>query len=180
MAVEAERMGRLVEDLLLLAKADEDGLGMVRTDVDLDDLLAAEARRVRVETSLEVSAEIVAVRVCGDRAKLAQVFRNLTDNAARHANRRILLRLGTDGAWARVQIDDDGPGIPEPDRARVFDRFVRLDSSRERTSGGSGLGLAIAMEIVLGHGGTAAVETSPLGGARLTVLLPLAEPLSRP
>jgi signal transduction histidine kinase len=178
MAAEAERMGCLVEDLLLLAQADEHGLNYLRTDVDLDDLLAAETRRLRA-SALDVSAEIRPVRVTGDRAKLAQALRNLTDNAARHANGQVRLRLGTQGAWARVQIDDDGPGIPEPDRARVFDRFVRLDNTRERSSGGCGLGLYIAIDTFLGHGGTVAVETTPLVGARLTVLLPRGETLSR-
>ncbi|HWC43818.1 MAG TPA: ATP-binding protein, partial [Actinomycetota bacterium] len=69
-------------------------------------------------------------------------------------------------------VEDDGPGIPETDRERVFERFVRLDDARARDDGGSGLGLAIVAELVAAHGGTVAVATSPLGGARVEVVLP--------
>jgi signal transduction histidine kinase len=69
-------------------------------------------------------------------------------------------------------VDDDGPGVAEADRQRIFERFVRLDGARARDAGGSGLGLAIVREIVAAHGGTISVGTSPLGGARFEVVLP--------
>ena len=71
-----------------------------------------------------------------------------------------------------LAVDDDGPGIPEPERARVFERFVRLDEARDRASGGTGLGLAIVREIARAHGGEIALATSPLGGLRAEVTLP--------
>ncbi|MEO7752785.1 MAG: HAMP domain-containing sensor histidine kinase [Terracoccus sp.] len=173
MAVEADRMRLLVADLLLLARADDTGLGLEREDVDLDDIVDAEVGRLRMSTSLHVHADIEPVRVHGDTAKLAQVVRNLVDNAARAASREMRLSLRQEQDTAVVVIDDDGPGIEPADRERVFDRFVRLDESRERGPGGSGLGLAIVAEVVRGHGGTVSVGRSDQGGARFEVRLPL-------
>ena len=173
MDAEAERMTHLVEDLLLLAKADENGLPLTATDVDLDDILAGEVRRLRAATSVQVSLGIAPVRIRADPVRLAQALRNLADNAARYAQGRVGLDLSAEGRSAVIHVDDDGPGIPAADRQRVFDRFVRLDTSRERASGGSGLGLAIVKEIVTGHGGTVTAEESPWGGARVTLRLPI-------
>ena len=159
------------------AKADESGLRLSVTEVDLDDLITAEVRRLRTGTSLQVEAHVVPVRVVGDPARLAQAIRNLTDNAARFAHVRVQLHLRSDGGAACVMVDDDGPGIPGGERERVFDRFVRLDASRDRSSGGSGLGLAIVKTIVSGHAGTVSAADSPLGGARLTLTLPLEPPV---
>lgn len=174
MEAEVERMTHLVEDLLLLAKADEQGLRLNPTDVDLDDLVAAEARRLRTHGTVQVSAHLAPVRISGDPVKLAQAIRNLADNAARHARGRVGLALRLHDDQVLIHVDDDGPGVPVGERDRVFDRFVRLDSSRERASGGSGLGLAIVREIVTGHGGTVEVDRSPWGGARFTISLPVA------
>nr|WP_211374203.1 ATP-binding protein [Cellulomonas fimi] len=168
---ETRRLERLINDLLLLARADERGLLPDRREVDLDDLLAAEATRVRATTGLQVTAQIAAVRVLGDRHQLAQAVRNLVDNATRHATTQVDLALGRHGSDAVIEISDDGPGIPRADRERVFDRFVRLDESRERARGGSGLGLAIVREIVTAHGGTVTVTDSAIG-ARLRLSIP--------
>lgn len=175
MQTEAARMRLLVADLLLLAKADDKGLGLEREDVDLDDIVDAEVRRLRMSTALDVQADIAPVRVQGDTVKLTQALRNLADNAARAASGHVRLRLlrehdGHDVAVIRVE--DDGPGIGVADRTRVFERFVRLDESRERGHGGSGLGLAIVEEVVRGHGGSVVVGESDLGGARFEVRLP--------
>jgi len=175
-AAEAGRMSRLVEDLLLLARADESGLRMRRDDVDLDDLVEGEARRLAADATLKVSYEAEPVRVLGDRDRLVQVLRNLTDNAARHARSQIRLSLGARPAAAELRVDDDGDGIPVGDRARVFDRFVRLDASRQRGSGGSGLGLSIVREIVAGHGGQVSVQESRWGGVAVVVRLPMPTP----
>lgn len=168
---EAARMQRLVEQLLLLTRADE---GAVRRahDVDLDDLALAEARRVR-RNGLDVDASGVAPgRVRGDEIALAQVVRNLVDNAARHAASALAVSVREVAGGVELVVEDDGPGIPEADRQRVFERFVRLDEARARDAGGSGLGLAIVGEIVTAHGGTVQVATSALGGARFVVRLP--------
>jgi signal transduction histidine kinase len=146
-------------------------------DVDLDDVLDAETRRLRAVTDLTVELDVTPVRVTGDTARLAQVVRNLGDNAARHARSRVRLSLrvdeGSTPGVAVVHVDDDGPGIPDAERERVFERFVRLDDSRGRAKGGSGLGLAIVRELVRAHGGTVRVVPSPLGGCRVELRLPL-------
>lgn len=169
---ETRRLERLVNDLLLLARADERGLHPDQREVDLDDVLAAEVSRVRAATGLAVTAQITAVRVLGDPHQLAQAVRNLVDNATHHAATRVDLTLTGDGSRAVIEISDDGPGIPRADRERVFDRFVRLEESRERARGGTGLGLAIVREIVTAHGGTVTVADSAVG-ARLRVVIPV-------
>ncbi len=169
---ESHRMSRLLEDLLLLARSDEGALGLRGEDVDVDDLLAAEANRLGGSGSVSVVTDIRACRVTGDRAALTRVIRNLVDNAARYARSTVTLscRPAPDGVV--ITIADDGPGIPAADRSRIFDRFVRLDAARARTSGGTGLGLAIVAEVVRAHRGTVAVDDAAGGGAVFTVALP--------
>ncbi|HEY3007056.1 MAG TPA: ATP-binding protein [Micromonosporaceae bacterium] len=171
---ESLRMQALVDDLLLLAQVDEDALPLRRRPVDVDDLVLAEARRLRDVDPLEVDARgVCPARVDGDPGALRRALRNVVDNAAGHARHRICFELVERDGWAVLHVDDDGPGVSPADRSRVFERFVRLDDARARTGGGSGLGLAIVAEIVGAHGGTAAMDESPLGGARLTVRIPL-------
>jgi signal transduction histidine kinase len=159
---ESERIAQLVSDLLLLARVDEHGLMMRRDDVDLDDLGYAERDRLATQyPGLAVELRLSPVRVTGDAHHLARALRNLTDNAARHAHRRLALRVWADQAGSHLEVTDDGPGIPVADRGRVFDRFVRLDDSRSRTDGGAGLGLSITREIVAAHHGTIVI-TDPV------------------
>lgn len=172
---EDRRIGRLVEDLLLLARADETGTAQPGSPVDLDDLVLEQAGRVRAAGRVEVDLSAVSAgRVGGSRQLLGRLVGNLVDNAARHARSRIALSLAEDLPAGQVvlRVDDDGPGIPEPDRERVFERFVRLDDARQRGTGGAGLGLAIAAEVARGHGGSIVAQQGPLGGARLEVRLP--------
>ncbi|MET7278959.1 HAMP domain-containing sensor histidine kinase [Kribbella sp. NPDC005582] len=174
MAAETSRMGRLVEDLLLLAKADDAGLRMHRTDVDLDDLVEAEIQRLRGSTpGLTVVGDVHPVRVSGDPARLSQLIRNLVDNAARAAHSTVRLTASAAGGSAVLTVEDDGDGIPEADRQRVFERFVRLDSSRARSSGGSGLGLSIVQEITKAHRGSITLTPRAGGGTKATVTLPM-------
>jgi signal transduction histidine kinase len=163
-----------VEDLLLLASADAHILQQLpRRPVDLDDLVFAEARRLREATDLRIDTTAVSAgRIDGDIAGLRRVLRNLGDNAARHARTRISFALAAHDGAVVLAVDDDGPGIPDGDRDRVLERFVRLDDARARDAGGSGLGLAIAAELVAAHGGTISIADSPLGGARIEVNLP--------
>jgi signal transduction histidine kinase len=170
---EAQRMQSLVEDLLLLARADERGLTLQHKDVDLDDVASNEMGRLLRETTLTVDADLAPTRLNGDRGGLSRAVRNLLENAARHADSRIELRVRRNGSSAVLTVGDDGPGIPEADRARVFDRFVRLDSARARSGGGTGLGLAIVSEVVAAHGGSVAIGDRPGGGALVTIQLPL-------
>ena len=170
---ELDRIDHLVDDMLLLARVDEHALLLRSGDVDLDDLLRHEAARLRRLGGITVTIEAPPVRIQGDPSQLARALRNLTDNAARHAESRVDLRLRTAARQVRCEIEDDGPGIPEAERERVFERFVRLDESRARASGGTGLGLAIAREITAVHGGTLHVEAG-MRGTRFVMLLPRA------
>lgn len=173
---ETQRLERLVNDLLLLARVDERGLRLDRLDVDLDDLLDAERSRVRAR-GLAVQTRISAVRALGDPHRLGQAVRNLVDNAITHAATTVTLALRREGSVAILEISDDGSGIAEADRERIFDRFVRLDESRERGQGGTGLGLAIVREIVSAHGGAVTVTDAATGsGATLRVVLPVEPP----
>jgi signal transduction histidine kinase len=166
------RMQRLVEDMLLLARADEQ-VSPPRAPVDLDDLAFEEARQLRSTTALRVDTSAVgAGRVHGDGEALRRMLRNLTENAARHAQGRIEIAVSERDGNVRLTIDDDGPGIPESERERVLKRFVRLDEARSRDAGGSGLGLSIVDEVVRSHGGSLSIGRSPLGGARIEVTLP--------
>lgn len=169
---ELDRLDHLVDDLLLLAKADEHGLRAGMVDVDLDDLVMAEAARLRkLGAPFVVTVTAPPVRVAGHPAHLSRALRNLTDNAARHTSSRIDIRLRADGDSATVEVEDDGPGVPTEDVERIFERFVRLDESRARPRGGAGLGLAIAREISRAHGGSLRVDPSPRG-ARFVLTIP--------
>lgn len=170
---ESGRMARLIADLLLLAKVDESGLKVRHEDVDLDDIVYAERDRLTAERpDLHVEAKVSPVRASGDHHQLQRAVRNLVDNAARHARHRIALAVATENDHAVLTVTDDGPGIPEADRERIFDRFVRLDDNRSRTGGGTGLGLPIAREIVSAHGGTLTAGDAPGGGAVLRIRVP--------
>lgn len=168
---ELDRLDHLVADLLLLARADEHGLLLRPVDIDLEDLLHHEAERLRRLGPLTVTVAAPPTRIQGDPVQLARLLRNLADNAARHADTHVALSLCVRGGHIEVAVEDDGPGIPEADRERVFERFVRLDASRTRASGGTGLGLAIAREIARAHHGALTVE-DVARGARLVLVLP--------
>jgi signal transduction histidine kinase len=169
---EAERMQALVEDLLLLARADEGERAWRRKDVDLDDVVSNEMGRLSRESSVTIVADLVPTRLIGDSGGLTRVVRNLLENAVRHASSRVELRVRPEGPNAVLAVGDDGPGIPEAERNRVFDRFVRLDSERARSGGGTGLGLAIVAEVVAAHGGNVTINDRPGGGALVTVQFP--------
>lgn len=170
-ASEALRMQKLVDDLLTLAKAD-DGLPLALREVDVDDLVDVEVRRLRATVEFPVTASIAAARVTGDPIRLSQAIRNLVDNAARHTTGGVYLGVGVDGDEVVVTVDNDGPPIPESERQRVFDRFSRLEEARERDRGGSGLGLAIVRTMVVAHGGSVEAGASPTGQCRFEIRLP--------
>jgi signal transduction histidine kinase len=171
--LEDERLAHLVEDLLVLAGADEGRRGGV-AEVDLDDLALAEAARLRGTVDVVDTSAVGPGRVRGSAPQLERVLRNLGDNAARHAAGRVALGVGTRDGEVVLTVVDDGPGIPAADRARAFERFVRLDEGRARQEGGAGLGLAIVREIVRSHGGTVVLGDAPLGGLRVEIRMPAA------
>jgi signal transduction histidine kinase len=170
---EVLRMQHLVEDLLTLAKID-DGGGLSLEEVDLDDLVEDEVRRVRAMGTTPVTASIAAARVVGDRLKLAQALRNLVDNAMRHTVGGVALAVRPAGEDVVLTVDNDGQPVPADQRDAVFERFARLQESRERDTGGSGLGLAIVRTIVQAHGGTVEATETPEGQCRFEVVLPAA------
>jgi signal transduction histidine kinase len=169
---ESERLEQLVGALLLLARLEGDDRTTAEV-VDLDDVVLTEVARASRRDGIAVDARGVgAGRVRGSTLLLGQVVRNLLDNACRHAASTVSVNLAEDGDVVVLDVADDGPGIAAPDRARVFERFVRLDDARARGDGGSGLGLAIVRKIVDSSGGTVVVGDAPTGGARFTVRLP--------
>jgi two-component system OmpR family sensor kinase len=176
---EADRMGVLVDDLLLLARLDQ-GRPLEREPVDLSRLAADavdDARTVAPGRSIDLSPN-GAVIVPGDEVRLRQVMANLLQNAVRHtpANTPVHIRVTADDDAAVIEVRDEGPGMPTEEASRVFERFWRSDSSRTRASGGSGLGLAIVAAIAEAHGGSASVETAPGQGATFRVQLPRRTP----
>ena len=167
---------RLVEDLLHLARSDAGRASARKEPVDLDDLVLEEAMRVKATGRVDVDVSAVsAALVRGDRHQLARVVANLMDNAERHASERVRVALSEDDSGAMLVVEDDGPGIPEGEEERVFERFTRLDQARSWDLGGTGLGLAIAREIVERHGGTITVGSTSDGGARFEVRFPREE-----
>jgi two-component system, OmpR family, sensor kinase len=176
---EADRLSRLTDDLLVLARADRGRLDGRQEQLDLA-AAAAEAVRRRATggqpVEVAMAAGAVPVPVRADPVGLVRVLDNLLANAARHAQERVEVRVDVDGGRAHLVVVDDGEGFPPGFLASAFDRFTRADAPRKRDDGGSGLGLAIVAAVVSSHGGTvAAANGPPLGGGRVDVWLPLAE-----
>ena len=168
----AGRLGLLIEDLLLLSALDSGRIDLRPVDVPLcdvvreivDDLTTAAAQR-GVTVSNSVPGDVV---VRADPLRLKQILSNLVENAIRHGREGgavgIAVQPVTEG-WLRVEIRDDGSGVPEAIRERIFERFFRADKARSRNQGGTGLGLSIVKNLVLAHGGRVRVENAPEGGA---------------
>ncbi|MGB8022278.1 MAG: HAMP domain-containing sensor histidine kinase [Candidatus Nanopelagicales bacterium] len=188
---EASRMGVLVDDLLLLARLDQQR-PLDRSPVDLVDLVTdavAAARAGSPERDLRIGIDPDADEpiVVGDAVRLRQVIDNLLSNAIRYspADQPIVARVGlTDEAgrrWAEVQVIDRGPGMAPDVASRVFERFYRADRARSRELGGTGLGLAIVAAITSAHGGLVQVASQPGHGSAFRILLPaMVEPESQP
>ncbi|WP_327234459.1 HAMP domain-containing histidine kinase [Streptomyces sp. NBC_01317] len=169
------RLQQLAADLLLLARLDA-GERPGQARFDLGDL-AAEEIAVRTTDRVKVSPEAGeepgrSLEVTGSRGQLARVLGNLLDNAQRHAASSVTVSVHRRAGRIVLAVADDGPGVPEAERERVFERFVRLDDARARDDGGAGLGLAIARDVAHRHGGTLTVTQAPLGGARFELALP--------
>jgi two-component system OmpR family sensor kinase len=172
---EATRMGLLVDDLLALARLDEQRPLQVE-DVDLAVLAADAVHDAQAVQPTRPMALVVdgPLRVCGDEARLRQVFANLLTNALHHTptEARVTVRLHAGSGTAVVEVADEGPGMAAVDAERVFERFYRVDASRTRARGGSGLGLSIVASLVEAHGGTVGLDTAPGRGATFRVVLP--------
>ncbi|NKE56199.1 HAMP domain-containing histidine kinase [Lentzea sp. PSKA42] len=173
---EASRMSVLLDDLLLLARLDSAETEPPLRPEELDLAVIAEAaadafRAARPSHSLEIDADTVTMTA--DPTRLRQVLDNLLTNAAVHtpAGTSVSVRVRSENGWAVVKVSDTGPGIPETDQARIFDRFYRVDDSRTRQRGGSGLGLAVVQSLVEVHGGTIELTSRP-GSTTFTIRLP--------
>jgi two-component system OmpR family sensor kinase len=176
---EARRAGRLVEDLLVLARIDA-GLELRRAPTDLVTLARAGADRTRLlapQITVTVAGDSGVIALA-DPERITQVLANLLDNARRHtpAGGRVTIQVQIRDGCAEVTVSDTGPGIRPSDRERIFDRLVRLDGARSVDGGGAGLGLAIARGIARAHGGDLRCVGGGTRGAVFVLTLPLAAP----
>ncbi|HZZ96765.1 MAG TPA: HAMP domain-containing sensor histidine kinase [Jatrophihabitantaceae bacterium] len=178
--IDVGRLDRLVKDLLALARQDETGGPAAHEPVELTELvdsIVAGYNRARVAVTLDPDSD--EVTVFGDRDGLHRVVVNLVDNAVRYAQTGVEVRVGRDEAGgtavARLTVTDDGPGLPESERDRVFDRFYRAETSRSRDLGGTGLGLPIVRDLVRAHNGAVELVGRPddASGLQAVVTLPL-------
>jgi signal transduction histidine kinase len=174
--VDVKRLTGLVEDLLLLARADADTRPPARlAPIDAPDLVAELVGTYRDARVPVILLAEMPVMIMGDMEELRRAVGNLLDNAVRYARSRVEVTVNVDHEQALISVSDDGPGIAPADRERVFERFTRLDDSRGRSSGGAGLGLAIVRELVTRIGGTVALaETTPPWNLRAELRFPLA------
>ncbi|MBF6239953.1 HAMP domain-containing histidine kinase [Nocardia otitidiscaviarum] len=167
------RLEQLATDLLLLARLDA-GERPRLDHVDLAALTRDElSRRIGDRHPIRTDLPDRPVPVLGSRIQLGRVLHNLVDNAQRHAAGRVSVTV-VGGGRVVLTVGDDGPGVPKPDRQRIFERFVRLDNARSRDDGGAGLGLAIVGDVVVRHGGTIQVDENPGGGACFSAVFPAA------
>ncbi|MDT5147951.1 MAG: two-component system, OmpR family, sensor kinase [Mycobacterium sp.] len=183
---EASRMGLLVDDLLLLARLHvQRPLEHHRVDLlalASDAVHDAEAIDPNRRITLEVLDGPGTPEVVGDEPRIRQVLSNLVANALQHtpSSADVVVRVGTEGGDAVLEVVDKGPGMNEQDASRVFERFYRTDSSRARASGGTGLGLSIVDSLVRAHGGVVGLKTAPGEGCCFRVTLPRISDVSAP
>lgn len=176
---EAERMGRLLDELLQLSAADVAPLPVGDARVSVDAMAVRLVERMRPLAGERVLEVDIAQRpvVRGDADRLEQALNNLLENAIRHtgARGRVTVGVGETGGQAQIRVRDDGEGIAAEHLPHVFERFYRVDRARSRASGGTGLGLSIAQMIARAHGGDIAVESRPGEGSTFTIRLPVAD-----
>ncbi len=166
----------LIDELLTFARLDRPQVTLNLAPMDLpnwlreklDDIRLVHADRI-IEQDIPESGDFGQI----DSRLMERVLDNLVNNALRYSQQKISVSLGVDDQYGFIQVDDDGPGIPPNERQRVFEPFVRLDPSRDRTTGGCGLGLAIVRSIARAHEGQVIADSSPLGGARFLYRWPL-------
>lgn len=178
---ETERLDRLIDDLYQLVRAEQEVIAHNMQPLDPIELVHAAAERFRArfrQAGLEFSVDCVAqdhARVLGDAQRLHQVLANMLENSARYtqAPGRVRLHCQIDAQTATITLEDSAPGVPDAAMPRLFERFYRVESSRNREHGGAGLGLAMCQTLVLAHGGQLEAFSSTLGGLGLRLTLPL-------
>lgn len=181
MLSQVERLGRLVSQLLDLSQLESGALPLHQQPFEVRDVLDQAAHESRVNAqatsksvALEVAVSPQSLVATGDPERVHQVIANLLDNAIRHSppHGRVVVAARQERDGVRIEVADEGPGIPDEDAARVFERFYRADTARSSSAGGTGLGLSIAKWIVDLHGGRIAVEANEPRGCRMVVSLP--------
>jgi two-component system phosphate regulon sensor histidine kinase PhoR len=183
MVKHADRLGRLVDDLLTISRAESRSVPLETQRLDLRELL----RRIVEQFDEPIRRQAATVRITtadgdlsleADAARLEQVFLNLLENALKYGNRPGLtvdLYAERAGPNIHVQVTDNGPGIPHEDQEHIFERFYRVHKDRSRETGGTGLGLSIVKNVVQAHGGTVSVRSHPGEGSTFTVVLPVSQ-----
>lgn len=170
-----DELESLIDAAITYSRLDEGGVVLASQPVDVAHELRAVVQDQRVlARDIELSADLQAPArpLAADRALLRRAVQNLLGNALRHARSRVEIELREAGSGVTIAIEDDGPGVPESQRERIFEPFSRLDESRSKASGGYGLGLAIVRRIAERHGGCIACGVARLGGARFELQLP--------
>ncbi len=177
---EIDRLSRIVSDLLTLVNIDSGGMRLNSADIDLNELLLEQVKRLAPlarENGIELDCTgRESVEVTGDSVKLQQVLYNVIDNAIKYTPRggEVHASISRAGRRAVIRVSDTGIGIPAEDLPHIFDRFYRVDKARSRATGGTGLGLSIVKQIVLLHGGTISAASEEGKGTTFTIELPLA------
>ncbi|UYO75501.1 ATP-binding protein [Halomonas qinghailakensis] len=174
-------LDELVDEILTYARLGGESINGVELEMALVECRAMAERVIDTLSPLHQSLSLTLesnseVELYAEPRYLQRALQNLVSNACRHAKSHVVIRLCDEPHLVRIDIEDDGPGIPPEARGDIFKPFARLDNSRARSSGGYGLGLSIVQKIMAGHGGSVTVDTSPtLGGARFTLLIPRRE-----
>ena len=180
----AERMERIVGDLLELSRIEAPGFAIEPVEFSLSGLVREVSETFQGMLNLKNQALTMAISegagtVVADRDALARILSNLVENAHKYTSPggHISIEAERSNDSLRLSVSDDGIGVPEPDRPRLFERFYRVDRARSRDSGGTGLGLAIVKHLAEAHGGTAHYEARIPSGSRLVIQLPQANPV---
>ena len=181
MVREGQRASRIVGDLTLVSQLDIDDLAaqqVTKREFDIVSLVKSVVNETAKHSAFEVELQTVdglsEQKISADPERVAQILNNLLENANRWAESKIQVRIGSTETDFWLQVLDDGPGVPEAERENIFERFVRLEPDRARSSGGSGLGLAISRSLADAHGGTLLyLANQPAVGAAFELRLPL-------
>ncbi|WP_088330093.1 ATP-binding protein [Lacimicrobium sp. SS2-24] len=164
----------LIQEMLDYASMEHTAPEMDYSALPLQELIDSVVRRLRspANAHLDIEIKVGDLELLGDGYFVQRALQNVIQNALRYATRRVVVSVKQDDDWLCICIDDDGPGVAEQDRQRIFEPFFRPDSSRARTRGGAGLGLAIVSRIQQWHEGSCRVENAPSGGARFVLCYP--------
>jgi two-component system sensor histidine kinase RstB len=171
-------LDELVDEILTYARLDGETVNGAELEMALVECRAMAERVIDTLTPLHKDLTLALapgseIELLAEPRYLQRAVQNLVGNACRHAKLQVVIQLSDEPNLVRIDVEDDGAGIPPEARADIFKPFARLDDSRARSSGGYGLGLSIVQKIMAGHGGSVTIDTSPtLGGARFTLLVP--------